>query len=103
MYTQKLMLTLFLFIALLTGCGLETKTFTEFYKNDLEDVTKIQVKDGSTGYSKITTDKKVIGEFLSKIKDVQFIPEENEEDRTGFLYFITLYQDEEMNFYIYVK
>ena len=30
MYTQKLMLTLFLFIALLTGCGLETKTFTEF-------------------------------------------------------------------------
>ena len=98
MYTQKLMLTLFLFIALLTGCGLETKTFTEFYKNDLEDVTKIQVQDGSTGYSKITTDKKVIGEFLSKIKDVQFIPEENQEDRTGFLYFITLYQDEEMTF-----
>ena len=77
---------------------LETKTFTEFYKNDLEDVTKIQVQDGSTGYSKITTDKKVIGEFLSKIKDVQFIPEENQEDRTGFLYFITLYQDEEMTF-----
>ena len=98
MYTQKLILTLVLFIALLTGCGLETKTFKEFYKNDLEDVTKIQVQDGSTGYSKITTDKKVIGEFLSKIKDVQFIPEENQEDRTGFLYFITLYQDEEMTF-----
>ena len=35
---------------------------------------------------------------MSKIKDVQFIPEENQEDRTGFLYFITLYQDEEMTF-----
>ena len=77
MYTQKLMLTLFLFIVLLTGCGLETKTLTEFYKNNLEDVTKIQVQDGSTGYSKIITDKKVISEFLSEIKDVQFIPEEN--------------------------
>lgn len=98
MYTQKLMLTLVLFIALLTGCGLETKTFTEFYKNDLEDVTKIQVQDGSTGYSKITTDKKVIGEFLSEIKDVQFIPEENQEDREGFLYFITLYENDEMTF-----
>jgi len=98
MYTQKIMLTLFLFIVLLTGCGLETKTFTEFYKNDLEDVTKIQVQDGSTGYSKITTDKKVIDEFLSEIKDVQFIPEENQEDRVGFLYSITLYEDEQMTF-----
>lgn len=98
MYTQKIMLTLFLFIVLLTGCGLETKTFTEFYKNDLKDVTKIQVQDGSTGYSKITTDKKVIDEFLSEIKDVQFIPEENQEDRVGFLYSITLYEDEQMTF-----
>lgn len=98
MYTQKLMLALFLFIFLLTGCGLETKTLTEFYKNDLEDVTKIQVQDGGTGYSKITTDKKVIDEFLSEIKGVQFIPEENQEDRAGFLYSITLYEDEQMTF-----
>jgi len=98
MYAQKLMLTLFLFIVLLTGCGLETKTFKEFYKNDLEDVTKIQVQDGSTGYSKTITDKKVIGEFLSEIKDVQFIPEENQEDRDGFLYAITLYEGEQMTF-----
>lgn len=98
MYTQKLMLALFLFIFLLTGCGLETKTLPEFYKNDLEDVTKIQVQDGGTGYSKITTDKKVIDEFLSEIKGVQFIPEENQEDRAGFLYSITLYEDEQMTF-----
>ncbi|WP_431810676.1 hypothetical protein [Lysinibacillus capsici] len=98
MYTKKIMLALFLFIVLLTGCGLETKTLTEFYKNDLEDVTKIQVQDGGTGYSKITTDKKVIDEFLSEIKDVQFIPEENQEDRAGFLYSITLYEDEQMTF-----
>ncbi|WP_339194728.1 hypothetical protein MKY27_09765 [Solibacillus sp. FSL R5-0449] len=98
MYVQKLTFTLFLFIILLTGCGLETKNFTEFYKNDLEDVTKIQVTDGSTGYSKIITDKKVIGDFLSEIKDVQFIPEENQEDRAGFRYAISLYEGEQMTF-----
>jgi hypothetical protein len=98
MYTQKLMLTLSLLVVLLTGCGLETKTFTEFYTNNLEDVTKIEVQDGSTGYSKITTDKKVIDEFLNEIKDVQFIPEENQEDRDGFLYAISLYEGEQMTF-----
>lgn len=98
MYVQKLTLTLFLFTILLTGCGLETRNFTEFYKNHLEDVTKIQVTDGSTGYSKIITDKKVIGEFLSEIKDVQFIPEENQEDRAGFRYAISLYEGEQMTF-----
>ena len=80
MYTQKLMLLLFIFIVLLTGCGLETKTLTEFYKNELEDVTKIQIHDGSTGSietakSKIITDEKVIYEFLSDIYYIQFIPE----------------------------
>lgn len=98
MYTHKLMLTLSVIIIFLTGCGLETKTFTEFYNNDFEDVTKIQVQDGSTGYTKITTDKKVIGEFLSEIKDLQFIPEENQEDRDGFLYAISLYEGEQMTF-----
>ncbi|MER2114114.1 MAG: hypothetical protein ABS960_15645, partial [Solibacillus isronensis] len=60
--------------------------------------TKIQVTDGSTGYSKIIKDKKVIGEFLSEIKDVQFIPEENQEDRAGFRYAISLYEGEQMTF-----
>ena len=103
MYTQKLILTFFIFIVLLTGCGLETKTLTDFYKNDLKDVTKIQIHDGSTGSietakSKIITDEKVIDEFLSEIKDIQFIPEENQEDRAGFLYAISLYEGEQMTF-----
>lgn len=98
MYTQKLILTLFLFVALLTGCGLETKTFTEFYKKNLEEVTKIKILDGSTGYSKTITDKKVMNEFLDKIKYIQFIPEENQEGRDGYRYSIALFQDEEMTF-----
>ena len=103
MYTQKLMLTLFIFIVLLTGCRLETKSFTEFYNNNLEDVTKIQIHNGSTGpietaKSKIITDEKLIDEFLNEIKDVQFIPQENQEDREGYLYAITLFEGEQMTF-----
>lgn len=96
MYFQKLLLALLLFVTFLTGCGLETKTFTEFYESDIEDVTKIKILDGSTGYSKFITDKTVINEFLGEIKDIQFIPEENQEDREGYRYSISLFQDEEM-------
>ncbi|MEB2300913.1 hypothetical protein LAV72_14940 [Lysinibacillus xylanilyticus] len=55
MNAQKLLIPLFLFF-LLAGCGLETKTLPEFYEEDLEDVTKITIIDGSTGYKKVIND-----------------------------------------------
>ncbi|MFE8695986.1 hypothetical protein ACFYKT_06440 [Cytobacillus sp. FJAT-53684] len=87
-----------LIIMIATGCGLETKTIPEFYKRNLDEVTKIVIVDGSTGYRKTMTDNLVIKEFLDKIKDIKFIPEENQEDRTGWRYSITLFQDEEKTF-----
>ena len=36
----------------LVGCGLETKTLPEFYEKDLDDVTKIVIVGGTTGYKK---------------------------------------------------
>ncbi len=98
MNTQKLLIPLFLFIFLLAGCVLETKTLPEFYEEELEDVTKITIIDGSTGYKKVINDKKVIDDFLSEIKNIRFIPEENQEDRSGFRYSIALYQDEKITF-----
>lgn len=107
MHRKKRLLTLFLLVSLLTGCvldekekvtELETKTFTELYKKDLANVTKIRVLDGSTGYSKTVTDKKVIDDFLSEIKDIQFIPLENQEGGIGFVYIIALYEEDENPF-----
>ena len=98
MHTKKLLLTLFFFFSLLAGCGLEAKTLSEFYGKEFEDVTKIEILNGSTGYKKIVTDKKVINDFLSELKDIQFIPDDNQDERVGFLYSNTLFQGENITF-----
>ncbi|MEH7355449.1 hypothetical protein V7150_18020 [Neobacillus drentensis] len=54
--------------------------------------------DGNSGYKKTVEDKKVIDNFLNKIKDIKFIPDENQELRDGFNYSITLFQDDEETF-----
>lgn len=90
---------LIFFIAFaLVGCGLETKTLSQFYEKDLDDVTKIVIVDGSTGYKKTVTENEVIKEFLGEIKDIKFIPDENQEKREGWRYSITLFQDDEQTF-----
>lgn len=95
---NKGLLFLLFFTIFLGGCGLETKTLSQFYEKNLEDVTKITILDGNTGYSKIITDKTVIEGFLDDIKDIKFIPDKNQEDRSGFNYGIVFFQDEEENF-----
>lgn len=98
MNMQKRWIPLFLLLSLLVGCGLETKTLPEFYGNDLDGITTIQILDGSTGYKKVIHDKKVIDDFLGKIKEIQFIPEEDQEDRVGFRYSITFFEGEKTTF-----
>ena len=39
---KRILLTI-VFTILLTGCGLETLTIEDYYKNDLEDVSEIEV------------------------------------------------------------
>lgn len=98
MNTQILLIPLLLFFSLLAGCGLETKTLPDFYEKNLDDITKIQILDGSTGYKKVIRDKKIIDEFLGEIKEIRFIPEENQEDRNGFRYSIAFFQGDEKTF-----
>lgn len=90
-----LTMTLLLFVA---GCGLKTTTVSEFYKEDLQDVTKIVIVDGSTGYEKTVTDSKVIDIFINEIKEVKFIPQENQEKREGWRYSINLFDKEGESF-----
>lgn len=86
------------FFTLLIGCGLEMKTLSQLYEGDLNKVTKLVIFDGNTGYKKTVEDKQVIDDFLGEINDTKFIPEENQEQRDGFNYSITLFQDEEKTF-----
>ncbi|MBP2243271.1 hypothetical protein J2Z40_003870 [Cytobacillus eiseniae] len=86
---------IYLILLIVTGCGLETKTIPEFYKGNLDQITKVVIVDGSTGYKKTLTDPLVIKEFIDKIKDIKFIPEKKQEDREGWRYSVTLFQDDE--------
>lgn len=95
---MKRLLSCLLSILLLAGCNLETKTIPEFYEKDLQDVTKVEIVDGSTGYKKTITDEVVIEEFLTKIQDIKFIPEKNQEERVGWRYSITFFEDDESTF-----
>lgn len=42
----------------LFNCELYRVTLSEIYEKELNDVTKIEILDGSTGYKKAITDKK---------------------------------------------
>lgn len=97
---NKVLLTItsLLMFAFLTGCGLEQKSFSQFYEGDLGEVTKIVITDGNTGYEKTVEEKRKIEALLKQMKDVQFIPDENQEQRDGFNYAISLFEKEERTF-----
>ncbi|MFN7249835.1 MAG: hypothetical protein ACK4M9_03500 [Anaerobacillus sp.] len=101
---MKKLVGLLFVVLMLVGCSnivsnsLETNTLTEFYEKDLQNVSKVVIVDGSTGYKKTIDENVVIEGFLDEIKDIKFIPEENQEGRVGWRYSITLSQDDEYTF-----
>lgn len=87
-----------LIFALLTSCAPETTTIEDTYNGDLHKVTKIEVLDGNTGDSTSTKEINQIETFINEIKDVRFIPDNDQSKRDGFHYSITFYQGEEQKF-----
>ena len=98
MKIQNPLVSLFMCFVLLAGCGLETQTLPEFYGKNLDDVTKMTIVDGSTGHQKTIEDPLAIKGFLNQIKDIQFIPDENQGPREGWRYSITLFEEDEQTF-----
>ncbi|QGM29329.1 hypothetical protein GI482_02490 [Bacillus sp. N3536] len=92
---KRILLTI-VFTIFFTGCGLETLTIEDYYKNDLEEVSEIEVFDGSYGSSRTTTNKKEIQSFIKEVKDIKFIPDEDQSERDGFIYSITFYEGDKV-------
>ncbi|GHI00664.1 hypothetical protein [Neobacillus kokaensis] len=96
---NKLIFFVYFLLLIVAGCQmLDSKTLTQFYEKELNSVSKIIIVDGNTGYRKTITDKELIDDFLNKIKDIKFIPDENQEQRDGFNYSITLFDEEKETF-----
>lgn len=83
-------------LLLLSACSNgKTQSLEEFYKDaKIENVDKVIIQDGSTGYSKTITNQEQIGEFLSLINEIEFTPHENQGKREGWRYGITLFDKE---------
>ncbi|MFJ5766422.1 hypothetical protein ACIP9C_13805 [Lysinibacillus sp. NPDC093210] len=68
-----------------------TQLLEAFYKDaKIVNVDKVIIQDGSTGASKTITKQADINEFLALIKEIIFTPQDNQEERVGWRYSITL-------------
>ena len=81
----------------LTACSkppveepLTTKKLGEFYPGDISKVDSIVIVDGETGRRKVFTDKQEVQDWINQVKDMEFVPDPNQEGRSGFLYAVTL-------------
>lgn len=93
---NPLVIILMLGLFIVTACKeVKTKYLEEFYKDaKIENIDKVIIQDGTTGASKVITEREHIDEFLSLIKDIEFTPQDNQEKREGWRYGITLFDNE---------
>ena len=87
-----------LFLVSLTGCEPETTSIEENYNGNFDKVNKIEIVDGNTGESATTNENDQIQTFINEIKDVKFIPDNDQSKRDGFHYSITFYEWDEQKF-----
>ncbi|BBI34228.1 hypothetical protein [Cohnella abietis] len=51
--------------------------------------------DGSSGEKKVIENQNTIKEWLVLIKDIQLVPDDNQEGRVGYIFGISLFKGEE--------
>ncbi|WP_410771040.1 hypothetical protein [Fontibacillus sp. BL9] len=74
---------------------LTTLRLDELYSGDIGNVDYIEIRSGSTGELVKVSDPAVIGDWISEVRHLEFVPDPNQEDRVGYLYAVTLYEHEE--------
>jgi hypothetical protein len=70
-------------------------TLEEIYQGNLSEVSKIEIRRGS-GELKIITDKATVQGWLNSIKDINFVPDKNQDIRKGYLYYVKLFEEEDV-------
>lgn len=88
-------------LGVLGGCSsgdpepeLATKKLVELYPGDLGKVERIEIRSGSTGQLASITNPAKIADWLRDVREMEFVPHPNQEDRTGFLYAVSLFEKE---------
>lgn len=89
-------LIIILITMLLTACSApKVQTFEHYFTDaGITKVDELIIQDGSTGFTKTTDNPQHIDAFLSELKPMEVIPDDNQEARDGWRYGITLMQGE---------
>lgn len=93
-YVGLLMLIAFCVVLGCSSNKLKPITLHEKYSKKLEHVNKMIIMSGSTGGKKEITDQEVIDEWLNEVKDNVLYPLEDQEEKDGFLYAISFYEND---------
>lgn len=75
----------------------QAKTFSEMYPTELANVTQLEIRRGD-GELKTITDLHLIDNLFQKIKDLPFVPDEDQEGAVGFLFDVKIYEQNELTF-----
>lgn len=75
----------------------QTKTFAQMYPAELADVTQLEIRRGD-GEIIMITDLQLIRNLFQQIKDLPFVPDEDQDGAVGFLYDVKIYEQNELTF-----
>ncbi|ETT35132.1 hypothetical protein C161_18039 [Paenibacillus sp. FSL R5-192] len=68
------------------------KELHTFYPGDITQVDSIEMMSGSDGTKKTTTDQVLIQEWIEKVHDLEIVLDPDQEDSTGVLYHVTMFE-----------
>lgn len=102
---------LFLVFFVLSACSsqeeapreIELKPYTlmDLAKQDFAGVDKIIIKSGETGEEKTFEDPEQVSSFMKNMEDAYFTPDVNQEKRTGWTYWVKLFEGNKMVYEFY--
>ncbi|PZT54570.1 hypothetical protein [Paenibacillus silvae] len=76
------------------------KALETFYPGDMTKIDSIEIMSGSDGLTKKTTDSRLIQDWIEKIRHLNITPDPEQEDTTGVLFHVTMFEQGKVVFYM---
>ncbi|MGE6576917.1 hypothetical protein [Paenibacillus xylanexedens] len=74
------------------GVSKVSRELDTFYPGDITQVDSIEMMSGSDATKKTTTDQVLIQEWIEKVSDLEIVLDPDQEDSTGVLYHVTMFE-----------
>ncbi|MCP1187461.1 hypothetical protein [Paenibacillus sp. 1781tsa1] len=74
------------------GVSKAPKELHTFYPGDITQVDSIEMMSGGDGTKKTTTDQVLIQEWIEKVRDLEIVLDPDQEDATGVLFHVTMFE-----------